>query len=77
MTLTYQYLLWDPTSPIYEEQESVYTNYKGCIINRHPTAWEQYLVIKQVTTTMTQTVADLMSDDNFPTMLESNMCVKL
>ncbi|KAL7530108.1 hypothetical protein ACHAXR_003313, partial [Thalassiosira sp. AJA248-18] len=76
LDLTSEHLEWDPNNTTYEEQENAMTDHKGNIIGSNPSARGPNLVINSISTSSVD-AADFTDDDNFSSVLESNVRVAL
>ena len=65
--LTSQHLTWDPSSPVYEDQENQMLDGNGHITARNTAARGPLMVINTVTTSSCASAADVMADETLVT----------
>ena len=68
-------LTWDPTTNIYEDQESAMMDFQGDIVSPEIIDRGHLMVINSVTVSTCLDVADVLSDENFGNLLQSNVNV--
>ena len=75
LTLNHHGLTWDPSTTIYEDHENEMLNYKGDIVCPDVTSRGTFMVVKSVCMSTCEDDADILSDDNFSNVLQSNVNV--
>ena len=77
VNLISEHLTWDPSNPIYAEQEDIMTDFRGdVVVNEHAARGHMTLVIKSLSSLDIDTAdITITDDDNFPTVLEYHVSV--
>lgn len=70
-----QHMTWDPSSPIYEDQENAMVSGEVDLAARNSTARGPLTVINSITTSSSIGAVDVIADDNFGRVLESKVNV--
>ena len=73
ITLTNKHLTWDLNSTDYEDQENAMTDFRGKIVCKYPAVRRPLMIIDQVTASTCTDADEFIYDDNFDTMLFSNV----
>ena len=73
--LTSRDLTWDPSTDIYEDQENAMMDFQGDILHPRIIDRGHLMVINSVTVSTCIDVADVLSDENFGNVLQSNVNV--
>ena len=73
--LTSRDLTWDPSTDVYEDQENAIMDFQGVIFRPGIFDRGPLIVINSVTVSTCPDAADVLSDDNFGNVLQSNVNV--
>ena len=73
--LTSHDITWDPSTDVYEDQDNAMMDFQGEIVRPGIVDRGPLMVINSVTVSICHDAADLLSDDNFGNVLQSNVNV--